>query len=645
MTLRFQLLGPVAATKDDGPVNIGVRKQRLVLALLLLEVNRTVTIQRLVDLTWAENPPRAAGATLCSNVSRLRTLLTSAEPDAVTIDGVGDGYRLSTDATRLDWHRFRCLVEQARAATDDVERVDLFDRALALWRGPALLTIASDDLRSRLATGLEEARLVAMEERVEARLRLGHHRELPEELSTLVNEHPERHQFAAHLMVAQCRSGRPAEALRTYQKVKGRLREDLGLDPPAQLRDLETAILLDEPHLTSSPTADRTETRPASPPVHPDESAGVAVPVPTQLPPDRRDFTDRTAELDRILGLCAGGRLPEGSVLTSIYGPPGIGKSALATRAAHLLAQHFPDGQLYIQLHGHSRDTPPVDPAEALERLLWALRGDGRAVPPHMEDRSALYRSELKHRRVLILLDDVASEAQVKPLLPGVSESRVLLTSRRLLAEIHAACPVQLDALGPGAAVTLFARAAGRPDLVEREPELCREIVDLCERLPLAIHLAAARLRHRPLWSLAHLAERLRDPGRRLAELHVGERSVAGSLSLSYQRLGDDHRDAVQRLASYPGREIDATTAARLLDRPVPVAEQLLEDLVDVNLLAASAPDRYRMRDLVRLYATQLTADVNAETRWPEYHLRDRNDFAVALQRRRLTICVNEPLS
>jgi hypothetical protein len=358
--------------------------------------------------------------------------------------------------------------------------------------------------------------------------------------------------------------------------------------------------------------------------------------VPAQLPPDRCDFVDRAAELDRILALFADGRLPEGTVLTSIYGPPGVGKSALATRAAHRLAAHFPDGQLYIKLHGHSPDTPPVDPAEALERLLWALRGDGRAVPAHMEDRSALYRSELKHRRFLILLDDVASEAQVKPLLPGASESRVLLTSRRPLAEIHGACPVQLDVLGIDAAVTLFARAAGRRDIVEREPELCREIVDLCERLPLAVQLAAARLRHRPLWSLAHFAERLRDPQRRLAELHVGERSVAGALSLSYRRLSDDHRDAFQRLASYAAGEIDATTAARLLDRPVPVAEQLLEDLVDVNLLTAPAADRYRMRELVRLYATGLATDAD---------LRDRNDFAAALQRRRLTISGNEPSS
>jgi DNA-binding SARP family transcriptional activator len=158
MTLRFHLLGPVAATKDNEPVNIGVRKQRLLLALLLLDVNRTVTTATAGRPDVAGQPTPAAGATLSSNISRLRTLLANAEPDAVTIDGVGDGYRLSTDATRVDWHRFRCLVERARAADDDLKKIDLFDRALALWRGPALLTIAPDDLRCRLASGLEEAR-------------------------------------------------------------------------------------------------------------------------------------------------------------------------------------------------------------------------------------------------------------------------------------------------------------------------------------------------------------------------------------------------------------------------------------------------------------------------------------------------------
>jgi hypothetical protein len=330
------------------------------------------------------------------------------------------------------------------------------------------------------------------------------------------------------------------------------------------LRELETAILLDEPHLAAPPTADAGDARPAGP-------AEVVGPVPAQLPPDRCDFVDRTAELDRILALFADGRLPEGTVLTSIYGPPGVGKSALATRVAHRLAAHFPDGQLYIKLHGHSPDTPPVDPAEALERLLWALRGDGRAVPAHMEDRSALYRSELKHRRVLILLDDVASEAQVKPLLPGRVREPSAPHVASSLAEIHGACPVQLDVLGIDAAVTLFARAAGRRDIVEREPELCREIVDLCERLPLAVQLAAARLRHRPLWSLAHFAERLRDPATAgWPNSTSASEACRARCRCSYRRLSDDHREAFQRLAAYPACEIDATTAARLLDRPTP---------------------------------------------------------------------------
>jgi hypothetical protein len=445
----------------------------------------------------------------------------------------------------------------------------------------------------------------------------------------LFNEHPERHQFAAHLMVAQYRSGRPAEALQTYRQVKGRLREDLGLDPPAQLRELETAILLDEPHLAAPPTADAGETRPAGP-------AEVVGPVPAQLPPDRCDFVDRTAELDRILALFADGRLPEGTVLTSIYGPPGVGKSALATRAAHRLAAHFPDGQLYIKLHGHSPDTPPVDPAEALERLLWALRGDGRAVPAHMEDRSALYRSELKHRRVLILLDDVASEAQVKPLLPGVSESRVLLTSRRPLAEIHGACPVQLDVLGIDAAVTLFARAAGRRDIVEREPELCRRSSTCVSAFPWRSSWRPRACGTVPFgrWRISPSVSGTRNggwPNSTSASEACRARCrcrTAGSATIIGKRFNvwPPIPPARSTRPRRPGSSIG----------PRPVAEQLLEELVDVNLLTAPAADRYRMRELVRLYAAGLATDAD---------LRDRNDFAAALQRRRLTISGNEPSS
>ena len=329
------------------------------------------------------------------------------------------------------------------------------------------------------------------------------------------------------------------------------------------------------------------------------------------LPADTRTFTGRAAELDGLLQAARSGidRTPTPAmVITAIDGMAGVGKSTLAVRAAHLLADRFPDGQLFLDLHGYTRGLAPRDPADALASLLAALDVPPGKIPAELEARAAAYRDRLAGTRTLILLDNAASEAQVRPLIPGHGGCLVLITSRKRLKALDDAHTVALDVLPALDAVALLRALVGPTRAPAQDPGW-QAIADLCGCLPLALRIAAALIRHRPAWTLDHLADKLRaaplDPG----SFTDGERDLATVFDLSYQSLADDQREVLRRLGLAPGSDADSYAVAALLDTDPARAEHLLQDLVDHHLLTEPTAGRYQMHDLIRSYAhTKATA-------------------------------------
>ena len=321
--------------------------------------------------------------------------------------------------------------------------------------------------------------------------------------------------------------------------------------------------------------------------------------VPRQLPAPPPAFTGRTAESADLE------RIPDVStvVITSIDGMAGIGKTALALHAAHRMAGHFPDGQLFLDLHGYTDGVAPVEPGDALDRMLRALGVPGDQIPGDLDDRAASYRSRMAGRKVLVLLDNAASEAQVSPLLPGTAGCLVVVTSRRRLVGLDQTRVVSLDVLPQPDAVALFVDAAGDDRTAGVSAEALAEVVELCGRLPLAVRIAAARLRARPAWSVEYLVERLRDQRHRLGEIEAGPRSVAAALQSSCRDLDPQLRRAYRLLALHPGGELDRYAAAALLDTDLNDTGRLIEQLVDAHLLQEPSPGRFGFHDLVRDHA------------------------------------------
>jgi tetratricopeptide (TPR) repeat protein len=314
------------------------------------------------------------------------------------------------------------------------------------------------------------------------------------------------------------------------------------------------------------------------------------------LPYDTSDFAGRTDEL----GWLAHAR-PGVVTLAALDGMAGIGKTTLAIRAAHRLADRFPDGQLFVDLHGHTAGQAPMGAGTALDILLRQLGVPGERIPVSVTDRSALWRAELAGRRVLAVLDNAVGTDHVRPLLPGASSSLVLITSRRRLTDLDGAQTLSVDLLPPADAVAMFTRIVGAR--AEAEPVAVLDVLQLCGFLPLAVRIAAARLRHRPRWTVAYLADRLRDQRRRLAELATSERGVAAAFNLSYGQLDPARQRMFRLLGLHPGRDIDANAAAALADLPPETAEDLLEDLLDAHVLRQHEPARYTFHDLLREHA------------------------------------------
>ncbi|WP_329624940.1 tetratricopeptide repeat protein [Streptomyces sp. NBC_01255] len=585
--MRFTILGPVEAVAPGSDAPGLAPRHRAVLAYLLLHAGVAISTDRLIDAMWGPLPPDSARAQIQTTIAAIRRMLRASEADRMLATRPA-GYVITPEPGQLDLDEFTSLLAKAPAASDDpADTADGIRTALALWRGEPLADITAHYVQSARAR-LNGQLLTAVERLAEVELARGRHDDLIDELSVHAAANPLRERLCCQLMLALHRAGRQTDALQTARTFRATLAEEQGLDPGHAFTKLEEDILRDAPDLRPPVV-----TAPAKP-------QGINF-----LPYDVPDFTGREGELDGLIRLWSGN---SGGVVTisAIDGMAGVGKTTLAVHAGHRLAEQFPDGQLFVDLQAHTAGQAPLDAGAALEVLLGQLGVPAQQIPASVADRAALWRSELSGRRVLAVLDNALGADQVRQLLPGASRTLVLITSRRRLTDLDGAHALSLDVLPAADAVELFTAIVGAR--ADAEPLAVLDVLQLCGFLPLAVRIAAARLHHRPRWTVAYLADRLRDQRRRLAELATSERGVAAAFTLSYEQLTPDQQRMFRLLGLQPGRDVSAEAAAALADLSLDEAETLLEDLLDAHVLTQHQLGRYTFHDLLREHALATAA-------------------------------------
>lgn len=631
-SLRFAVLGPIRAWHCDRELDLGSPQQRVVLAALLLRRGRAVTRGELVDAVWGFEPPTAAVSVLRTYVSRLRKVLepgrAAADPTR-TLVSVGDGYRAQVPEDALDLAVFERQVADARRAStagDESTAAELLHGALDGWQGVALAGLPgplAEAERSRLA----EERLNALERRLDLDVRLGRHGQVIAELKSLAGEHPLREELSRLLMLALYRSGRQAEALAAYRGTRTTLVTEQGVEPGAPLRDLHSRILAADASLTLTPPPDSGPRQQADPPasttptqadpMHTSlaDSTDIpeATPRPAQLPADLPTFIGRHTALERTRDLLPrDGSSPATLVITAISGMAGIGKTTLAVHLAHQVADRFPDGQLCVNLRGFDPTGSVMPAQEAIRVLLDALGVPPRRLPVGLEAQTALYRSVLAERRVVILLDNARDSEQVRPLLPGSPGCLVIVTSRNQLSGLVAgegAHPLTLKELTSAEAHEFLARRLGA-QRVAAEPAAVEEIVARCALLPLALAVVAARAATHPDFPLSAIAGELRESYDSLDAFAGGDITidVRTVFSWSYEALSAPAARLFRLLGLHSGPDLSAPAAAALAGLDPREARGLLVELTRAHLLTEHYPGRYTLHDLLRVYAAERVA-------------------------------------
>ncbi len=624
--------GRLSSGRPDGNVILGRPGARSILAILLLTPRTVVPAEILIDRLWDTRPPPKARESLSVYIARLRASLRQALGDSAQLAGRARGYVLDVDPETVDLHQFRGLRRQADAltASGDYDHAALLLRkADGLWHGEALAG-ARGDWITRMRYSLQEERRAAILERVECELELGRHADLLGELHHLLAQYPLDETLTAHQMRALYWSGRPGDALSLYRETRRRLIDEQGTEPGPVLSALHQRILGHDPQLAARPADQRPSRLPR---------------LPETLPSETAEFVGRSDELALLTS--GNGDAPKVIV---IEGMPGVGKTALAIRAARAVTEQYPDGVLYLNLRSHDSASPPLDPAEALHCLLRMLNVPATHIPDAIGERTALWRAQLSRRRAVVILDDAGRHDQVRPLLPAAGSCLILVTTRRKLADLDGARTLTLDMLCVADAVTLFRQIAG--EARAQDTDKVTTAVGLCGRLPLAIQLAAGRIAQDHPLGLADLTDELSQSPVGLGGTSAASPEVTSAFDLSYRALEPDHQRLFRRLGMSPCAQASPQAVAALGGCTLAEAEKAIATLLDHHLLAPAPAGQFRFHDLIRGYAAVRAAHDDPEpeqrqavARLLDYYLytADKADRILDPFRHRMPVPVTQP--
>ncbi|MGW4380562.1 BTAD domain-containing putative transcriptional regulator [Kitasatospora sp. NPDC004531] len=580
------LLGPLEVRRAGGVVPVTGPTVRRLLGLLALKHPEPATSAEITDALWPDGPPRSGQSLVHTYLGRVRRLLGG---DGVARTPVG--YRLTAAPQDTDLGRFDALLARTvctHHAPDPAALQETLARALRWWRGPVLADADPALRRHPAAVAAGERRIRAALLHADTAMLRRRPADAVAPLWELVHAEPLHEGLHARLILALAGDGEQAAALEVFHRLRERLDEELGIAPGPEV---------DEAHL-------RVLRRQLAP--------GAPVGGPAQLPAGSGPFVGRRAELRALDALVAPGPQPRLAVLA---GPPGVGKTALAVHWSQLRREHFPDGQLYVDLRGHSAQ-PALRPVEVLARFLRALGTAPDRLPGEQDEAAALYRTLLAGRRVLVVLDNARDAEQVRPLLPGAGGCAVVVTARRRLTGLVAgegARSLTLDGLGPAEAGELLGSVVGGCR-VAAEPDAARRLVELCDGLPLAVRAAGAALVARGGTIAEHCA---RPGGEDLLDLLRVEgdarSTVRAAFDLSYRALPVPARRLYRLLGLLPGPDTTVEGAAALADADPVETAALLRTLADAHLLRERPAGRYGLPGLLRLHARELAGCQEAD--------------------------------
>ncbi|MEU8843060.1 BTAD domain-containing putative transcriptional regulator [Streptomyces roseus] len=611
--LGIELLGPVRAWRGATALALGPVRRQAVLAAMALRPSGTVSHEDLLDAVWGSAPPGSGHRVLPSYVYALRKAL---DPEGTgyeesVIRSSQGRYGMAADGIRVDVAELTERVREARRVKESGDLVTATARltdALGLFRGEPLAGLPgpfAQAERRRLA----QLRSTLRAERLECLLLLGRAAEALEGLAALSAAEPYDESLLALHMRALYANQRQAEALNAYQGMRERLREELGVSPGEALGRVYEAVLRRDDELLLGPASARPATVTAAGPA--------ALPRPPRPRTPVNELPGVTGVLigrERERALLSAAFPPDAVGVVAVDGIAGVGKSALVVRAAQESRDRYPDGCLFVDLGAHSPGRQRLSPQRVLRRLLRTIGTADSEVPADLDELTAAWRAATGSLRLLLVLDDALASAQIRPLIPAGPGSTVIVASRQRLAGLDADRRITLEPLGPDDAQALLGHLVGQ-ERTARERPATRELARLCGGLPLALRIAGTRLQTRPVWTFAHLVDRMADDDRRLGELRAGDRSLEAAFRLSYEQLTAAQQQGFRVLGLTPTSEFDALTPAAMTGRPAREAEQLMEGLLDTSLVQQPHPGRYRLHDLVRVHARRLAEASPAEAR------------------------------
>ncbi len=597
--VQFSVLGPVRLHKQGVEEAAGQPRQCAVLASLLLRAGRPVSLSRLVEDVWGDEAPASAVGSVRTYVYRLRQALGDQGDSFVRL--VDGGYLLHIRPDDLDLNRFKETTARAREARNSGDvtlAADLLSQSLGMWSGVALAGVPGP-FASMQRGVLSELRLACTEEQLACQVEQGRYAEAAAELSALLVEHPLRERVCGLLMTALCGAGRQSEALTIYHTTSHLLRQRLGVSPSPELQQVHERILsgrLRLPQTASRPANGRT---PASP-------RGLA-----QLPAALPSLVGREREQEQIERLVDDSEASSSVPICVVGGMAGVGKTAFATTVAHRLAERFPDGQLFANLHSVGPETKPRDPAGVLADFLQALGVRREDMPESSQARGRMFRGLLARRHVLVVLDDAWSTDQVRDLLPGSPGSMAIVTSRvqlHTLVASYQAVPLTLLPLDQADARSFLARRLGAARTAA-EPEAVDRIIHFAGNLPLALANVAARAAYRPQMYLTSLADEYALSTDRVLDAFASSEDLAldvrASIARSYQRLDPEAAFLFRALSAWPEGIFTASAVADTVAQREQWVRQTLSRLIQAHLISEAGPGRYCWNRLVAAFALE----------------------------------------